>query len=84
MTDTNRPLWQVMYAARHARPVTNDPMAGQEFGPLYAAEIRAIADWLVPEEEPEPLPLDEQIAWVVRSNLRRQLLAESDRAGAGE
>jgi hypothetical protein len=54
----------------------------------YAAEIRAIADWLVPEEEPLT---DEEAAclvtwgkWRQRMRQRVRLLIEADRAEAGE
>jgi hypothetical protein len=53
--------------------------------PNYAAELRAIADWLVPEE---PMIVEggrsyEQ-AWLVseRERLRRLLLDEADKAEA--
>ncbi len=51
-----------------------------------AAEIRAIADWLVPEElEIPPGDLTEQTyRQDERFGLRARLLAEADRAEAGE
>lgn len=44
---TNPPLWQAMAEARQGGPVGDDPMLAQMCGHLYAAEIRALADWLV-------------------------------------
>jgi hypothetical protein len=80
-TPTNRPpLWQVMHDAYEEAFITGDGCTWTG----RAAEIRAIADWLVPEEEPEPLPLEEQVAWATRRNMRQRLLAEADRAEAGE
>ena len=80
MSNTNRPLWRMMHAAhfQHADPTAASALRG------YAAELRAIADWLVPGEELEPLPLEEQLTWVVRSNLRQRILSEAARAEAGE
>jgi hypothetical protein len=81
MTDpTNRPpLWQVMHNAYSS--AAGSPTEG----PNYAAELRAIADWLVPEE---PMIVEggrsyEQ-AWLVseRERLRRLLLDEADKAEA--
>jgi hypothetical protein len=74
------PLWQVMQDAWDDVP---EYVLSVERA-YIAAQIRAIADWLVPEEEPEPLPLEDQIAWVARCNMRQRLLAEADRAEAGE
>jgi hypothetical protein len=75
---TNRPpLWRVMEDAVKAAPTF-------EFEDLAAAELRAIAGWLVPERDPEALPLEEQVAWAVHCTLRQRLLDEADRAEAGE
>jgi hypothetical protein len=84
MTDpTNRlPLWQVMDIAKE-QALERDDQCHEAF--MYAAELRAIADWLVPEE---PMIVEggrsyEQ-AWLVseRERLRRLLLDEADRAEA--
>jgi len=83
MTDTNRPLWEVMQNAYDRQLIAAVGVDALD-RLCYAAEIRAIADWLVPEEEPEPLPLEEQVAWATRRNMRQRLLAEADRAEAGE
>jgi hypothetical protein len=80
----NRPLWQAMqYAyAKWVKERTAN-QADDRYG--YAAELRAIADWLVPEE---PMIVEggrsyEQ-AWLVseRERLRRLLLDEADKAEA--
>jgi hypothetical protein len=73
----NRPLWEIVrdlgaFAVVH----------GLLQRRLIALLLRAIADWLVPEMEPEDIPLEEQIAWVASRNLRQRLLAEADRAEA--
>jgi hypothetical protein len=50
----------------------------------YAAEIRAIADWLVPEETTSAWTRPRMERQSERLNLRQTLLAEADRAEAGE
>jgi hypothetical protein len=76
--DPNRPpLWLVMRDA-----MKNAPLAEYEF--LAAAELRAIADWLVPEESASAMMLQVELERLVqRQVIRRQLLAEADRAEAG-
>jgi hypothetical protein len=87
MRNTNPPLWEVMQAAyfRGGRPGFSEPHG-------YAAEIRALADWLVPEEPPISLSainmrdLSEISRWFQRDErqrLRLDLLAEADEAEAG-
>ena len=79
MTDpADRPLWQVMRQA--------DGSVASDFQSPEARMIRAIADWLVPEE---PMIVEggrtyEQ-GWLLseRERLRLLLLAEADRAEAG-
>ena len=74
--------------------VINDWYGSHDDG--YAALIRAMADWLVPEEPEPPLgvvpksqinkAIDEHSEWrewFVRDCLRAELLAEADRAEAG-
>jgi hypothetical protein len=79
---SNEPLWKVMNDAyNYAEWETRD-----ENG--YAAEIRAIADWLVPEEDeppttppaPHDIPMRDilWIAYNTRQTTRRRLLAEAD------
>jgi hypothetical protein len=77
MTDADRPpLWRVMEAAVKSAPTF-------EFEDLAAVELRAIADWLVPEE---PLYGGDH-RWELerdqRQAIRKKLLAEADRAEAG-
>jgi hypothetical protein len=81
MTDPNRPpLWRVMHKAH----MDADPFNNTKG---YAAELRAIADWLVPEE---PMIIEGgrsyELAWLVseRERLRLLLLDEADKAETGE
>lgn len=83
------PLWRVMHRAYDE----SAPPGGGEWTNScgYAAEIRALADWLVPEE-PEPevpdFPDANDMApwqrWHERKRTRQRLLAEADRAERGE
>ena len=91
MTDTpNRPpLWEVMTQARFDayRKATGLPPA-EEYA---AAEIRALRDWLVPEEA-EPTGMRpcgdtysaQSIKRGERQRLRALLTAEADRAERGD
>jgi hypothetical protein len=90
MTDPtpNRQLWRVMHDA-YLKPNLSGPRGHLGF----AAEIRALADWLVPEEPPINLgdinmrDISEISRWFQRDErqrLRLDLLAEADRAEAGE
>lgn len=87
MTDTpNRPpLWDVMRTAYDAAPPA--PMDADNNWTVrrgYAAEIRALRDWLVPEE---PL-YDGDQRWELergeRQRLRALLTTEADRAERGD
>jgi hypothetical protein len=97
MSDTNRPLWQVMHdaywQAAGCEPLPPPPVAPE----CAAAEIRALTDWLVPEETDPPVEPDSakfpwppayqamsDAQWEMRQSLRSRLLAEADRAEAGE
>ena len=96
MTDTNRPpLWEVMQNAYDRQLIAAVGVDALD-RLCYAAEIRAIADWLVPEEPEPPLGavpksqinkcIDEHSEWRewwVKDCLRAELLAEADRAEAG-
>lgn len=76
MSDTNRPpLWQVLINAGDP-PCTMQEMA--------AAEIRALRDWLVPEEGPRPDLSHAGTRWDQRQRLRALLTAEADRAERGD
>jgi hypothetical protein len=71
MSNPNRPLWQVMRDAAKTAPLA-------EYENLAAAELRAIADWLVPDGDPD-------IDCIVPEHgryLHTLLLAEADRAEA--
>lgn len=74
MTDTpNRPpLWEVMHEAFWRCPKENWRLSS-------AYMIRALRDWLVPEEEPPLGP-----AGKAHMELRALLTAEADRAERGE
>ena len=84
---TNPPLWEVMSAAygtakipEGASDVTRD--LSEVFG--TAAEIRAIADWLVPDQIHDLTHGSiSELKWRERQRLRDLLLAEADRAEAG-
>jgi hypothetical protein len=84
----NRPLWRIMEAAyfQGRKPGYCDRLG-------YAAELLAIADWLVPEEPPYAalFPGERNAIDIAnhgqrsqRQALRAKLLAEADRAEAGE
>ena len=73
MTNTpQEPLWRVMNLA----------WGSLQYGTheRNAAEIRAVADWLLPKEQDEPMGKRQQ----ERQALRQRLLAEADRAERGE
>ena len=88
MTDTpNRPpLWEVMRDAYELSPLPVDANLDQIYRNVYAAEIRALRDWLVPEPaEPLFTATDEAFAiWEERKALRALLTTEADRAERGE
>jgi hypothetical protein len=90
MTDPNRPpLWQVMQNARPSGLTTPDRFWMYERD-CFAAEIRAIADWLVPDEPNAPRSTDgswnaavqmgSDAIWMQRQHFRKLLLAEADKA----
>ena len=81
------PLWEVMQGAYFEG---RNPGLSERHG--YAAEIRALRDWLVPEEPPPHrgmrpggtnLTYQETLS-VERQRLRALLTAEADRAERGE
>ena len=94
MTTPNRPpLWREMHDAWDtAPPAPADADDDWTYRHGYAAEIRAVADWLIPDD---PIPdvvmesdLDAFGIYMVfnrmRMHLRQQLLTEADRAERGE
>ena len=78
------PLWEVMDDGMDVQASKEtgktDPLIWRR---IRAAEIRAVRDWLVPEEES---PTDERLCrdWVVRMRLRDKLTAEAEKAERGE
>ena len=81
-TPDRPPLWRVMHDA-----FLSSTLSGEEGHQGFAAEIRALRDWLVPEEpEPEPGDRYEQrhIIWRHNHRLRAQLTAEAERAERGD
>jgi len=81
MTTSNRPpLWEAM---RDAYCYGSQP--GQ-CGHGYAAEIRALRDWLVPEESVEDAPgrFVNGCCLEDRQRLRALLTTEADRAERGD
>ena len=94
MTTPNRQaLWEVMRDAYDVSPpLPVDANLDQINRNGYAAEIRALRDWLVPEEPPPHrgmrpggtnLTYQETLS-VERQRLRALLTAEADRAERGE
>lgn len=89
MTKQSKPhLWRVL---SDAQPTASSTAQRD----IYAAEIRALADWLG-LEMPEPqlyvpsefggsiIQADVVAEWKVRQDIRQLLLAEADRAEAGD
>jgi hypothetical protein len=94
MTDPNPnrpPLWKLMLHMRVPATPWHELKGSEDEREEIAAEIRAIADWLAPEEKDEPFPDTDSIMeiqlWSAvrqRQNMRQRLLAEADRAERGE
>ena len=87
------PLWEVMrraYDLSPPVPVDADLDWIDRHG--YAAEIRAVADWLIPDDPVPDVVLESDLeAFTIymafnrmRMHLRQQLLDEADRAERGE
>ena len=93
MTDTpNRPpLWEVMRDAYELSPLPVGANLDQIYRNVYAAEIRALRDWLVPEEA-EPTGMRpcgdtysaQSIKRGERQRLRALLTAEAETAERGD
>ena len=90
MSPENEPLWRVMAGAWSARVIVGRPDADRL---ATAAELRALRDWLVPEEARVFRPdctLDEHEEARLfyrhgeRQRLRAMLTAEAERAEKGE
>jgi hypothetical protein len=76
-----KPLWRIMHTAhmQHADPLAASARKG------YAAELRAIADVVVPDRpQPSTLELcydeDDEREWHYEQRTRALLLAEAERA----
>lgn len=84
-TPDRPPLWRVMERASTDAEAAYYPFASSDR--VLAAEIRALRDWLVPEQ-PEPQPGDRyeqrHIIWRHDQRLRAILTAEADRAELGD
>jgi hypothetical protein len=92
MTTQDQPLWRVMQEAYCAADGTTSPPDALD-APLYAAEIEALRDRIVPEE-PEPYSphLPEFLRWRSllwcgynqRQYIRALLTTEAEKARRGE
>ena len=81
MTTPNRPpLWEVMRAAYDCSTAANGSTDDWTERDGFAAEIRAVRDWLVPDEGPRPGLSYMGTRWDERQRLRAVLTAEADRA----
>lgn len=86
MSADRPPLWRLMHDA------FTDHYQQDAYWPGYAAEIRAIRDWLVPEEAPPHRGMrpggsnltHQETLSVERQHLRALLTAEADRAERGD
>ncbi len=87
------PLWRVMFDAYDASPpapADADNDWTDRHG--YAAEIRAVADWLIPDDPIPDVVMESDLEAFsiymafnrMRMHLRQQLLTEADRAVRGE
>lgn len=77
-TPDRPPLWRVMHNA-----FLSSTLSGEEGHQGFTQEIRAMRDWLVPEEE----ALADFAGWFryrERQLLRAQLTAEAERAERGD
>ena len=86
MSEQKPPLWEVLrraYDVSPPAPVDADLDWIDRHG--YAAEIRALRDWLVPEDAspPDGFPLWAATRWLERQRLRALLTTEADRAERG-
>lgn len=88
------PLWRVLRQA-HAEDTGTiqysngtPPVLGEPDHFTWAAEIRALRDWLLPEEEPlNEEEISDLVIWSrhrQRERLRAILTAEAERAESGE
>lgn len=78
------PLWQEIDRAWWSLVNTDEPHCDPPASDQAACVIRAVRDWLVPEET---MPSDELSSWDrlwERQRLRALLTAEADRAERGD
>ena len=91
MTQEREPLWQVM-ADAYAKATDSNIRDSALIACGNAAEIRALRDWLVPEEsDPSPegtqadsFAIADWYRWHERQRLRALLTAEAERAERGD
>lgn len=88
MTTPNRPpLWREIDCAWWSLVDTANPHAAPPENDQAACVIRAVAKWLLPEEEPLPDSVhggNRAARQAERQRLRALLTAEADRAERGE
>ena len=92
-TPDRPPLWRVMHDAHAAEAGmieysgAKEPVLGEPDRFTRAAKIRAVRDWLLPEQ-PEPQPGDRyeqrHIIWRHDQRLRAWLSSQADRAERGD
>jgi hypothetical protein len=85
MTTQDQPLWRVMQEAYCAADGTTSPPDALD-APLYAAEIEALRDLIVPEEPEYPMGTCgiKQLQREERDRIRALLTAEAEKARRGE
>jgi len=74
----DQPLWEVMDAAYDAAIKRRDFQSARRDG--CAAELRAIADAVVPEHECPDGDSIQRAMWLTKARIRDRLLDEADRA----
>jgi len=83
MAEQQKPLWEVMREAYYN--VEHPDLFSEECERLtIAAELRAIADVVAPEEPHIPSEITAVILRAQRQRIRAMLLAEAERAEKGE
>ena len=90
MSETNRPpLWKVVDEAWWSLVNTEEPHISPPASDQAACVIRALRDWLAPEE-PDPAEIEfwpdaeAERDWQHNQRLRALLTAEADRAERGD
>jgi len=87
----SKPLWRILYRAYDQSkipPDAQEPHVEDECSLIdrygYAAEIEAIADWLVPETAAVPISEIVEAQQFIRSRIRARLLEQARIAREGE